>query len=77
VVLLSQLGPILGSAVDTWATVFVAVGTVGAVAYALFRDLFVVPAEGQGSILSLTRLETMRSSSGRRQDSSQRMSGCG
>jgi hypothetical protein len=34
---------ILGSAVDTWATVFVAVGTVGAVAYALFRDLFVEP----------------------------------
>jgi hypothetical protein len=37
------LHPILGSAVDTWATVFVAIGTVGAVAYALFRDLFVVP----------------------------------
>lgn len=34
---------ILGSAVDTWATVFVAIGTVGAVAYALFRDLVVVP----------------------------------
>jgi hypothetical protein len=34
---------ILGSAVDTWATVFVAIGTVGAVAYALFRDLFVEP----------------------------------
>jgi len=33
----------LGSAVDTWATVFVAIGTVGAVAYALFRDLVVVP----------------------------------
>lgn len=27
--------------VDTWATVAVAIGTVGAVAYALFRDLFV------------------------------------
>jgi hypothetical protein len=37
------LNPVLGSAVDTWATVFVAIGTVGAVAYALFRDLFVVP----------------------------------
>jgi hypothetical protein len=41
------MGPVLafpiGSAVDTWATIFVAVGTVGAVAYALFRDLFVVP----------------------------------
>jgi hypothetical protein len=42
-VLLDQLQPIFGSAVDTWATVFVAIGTVGAVAYALFRDLFVVP----------------------------------
>ena len=38
----NHLRPILGSAVDTWATVFVAIGTVGAVAYALFRDLFVV-----------------------------------
>jgi hypothetical protein len=37
------LAVILGSAVDTWATVFVAIGTVGAVAYALFRDLFVEP----------------------------------
>jgi hypothetical protein len=43
VLLLDHLHPILGSAVDTWATVFVAIGTVGAVAYALFRDLFVVP----------------------------------
>jgi hypothetical protein len=34
---------ILGSAVDTWATIFVAISTVGAVAYALFRDLFVEP----------------------------------
>jgi hypothetical protein len=33
----------LGSAVDTAATVAVAVGTVGAVIYALFRDLFVLP----------------------------------
>lgn len=41
--LVDHLHPILGSAVDTWATVFVAIGTVGAVAYALFRDLFVVP----------------------------------
>ena len=41
--MLDHLHPFLGSAVDTWATVFVAVGTVGAVAYALFRDLFVVP----------------------------------
>jgi hypothetical protein len=40
---LDHLHPVLGSAVDTWATVFVAIGTVGAVAYALFRDLFVVP----------------------------------
>jgi hypothetical protein len=38
-----HLDLILGSAVDTWATVFVAIGTVGAVAYALFRDLVVVP----------------------------------
>jgi hypothetical protein len=33
----------VGSAVDTWATVAVAVGTIGAVVYALFRDLFVTP----------------------------------
>jgi hypothetical protein len=38
-----HLEAILGSAVDTWATIFVAIGTVGAVAYALFRDLVVVP----------------------------------
>jgi hypothetical protein len=37
------LDVILGSAVDTWATVAVAIGTVGAVVYALFRDLFVTP----------------------------------
>jgi len=37
-----HLAVILGT-VDTWATVFVAIGTVGAVAYALFRDLFVEP----------------------------------
>jgi hypothetical protein len=42
-VLLRDLQPVLGSAVDTWATVFVALGTVGAVAYALFRDLLIVP----------------------------------
>jgi hypothetical protein len=41
--LLDQLDLILGSAVDTWATVAVAIGTIGAVAYALFRDLFVTP----------------------------------
>jgi hypothetical protein len=40
---LRRLDLILGSAVDTWATVAVAIGTVGAVAYALFRDLFVTP----------------------------------
>jgi len=40
---LEHLRPILGSAIDTWATVFVAIGTVGAVCYALFRDLVVVP----------------------------------
>jgi hypothetical protein len=33
----------LGSAVDTWATVAVAIGTIGAVGYALFRDLVVAP----------------------------------
>jgi len=33
----------VGSAVDTWATVAVAIGTIGAVMYALFRDLFVTP----------------------------------
>jgi len=37
------LDAILGSAVDTWATVAVAIGTIGAVVYALFRDLFVTP----------------------------------
>jgi hypothetical protein len=42
-VLIDHFHPILGSAVDTWATVFVAIGTVGAVAYALFRDLVVMP----------------------------------
>jgi hypothetical protein len=41
--LLDHLRPILGSAVDTWATVAVAIGTVGAVLYALFRDVFVTP----------------------------------
>jgi hypothetical protein len=41
--MLGRVHPILGSAVDTWATVFVAIGTVGAVAYALFRDLVVMP----------------------------------
>jgi hypothetical protein len=34
---------VLGSAVDTWATVAVAIGTLAAVAYALFRDLVVTP----------------------------------
>jgi hypothetical protein len=43
VLLLDQLDPVVGSAVDTWATVAVAIGTIGAVAYALFRDLFVTP----------------------------------
>jgi hypothetical protein len=38
-----NLAVILGSAVDTWATVAVAIGTIGAVAYALFRDLVVTP----------------------------------
>jgi len=33
----------VGSALDTWATVAVAIGTIGAVAYALFRDLVVTP----------------------------------
>ena len=40
---LAQLSPTLGSAVDTWATVAVAIGTIGAVAYALFRDLIIAP----------------------------------
>jgi len=34
---------VLGSAVDTWATVAVAIGTIGAVLYALFRDAVVTP----------------------------------
>ena len=37
----TQLDPVLGSAVDTWATVAVAIGTIGTVVYALFRDYFV------------------------------------
>jgi hypothetical protein len=43
VLLRDHLDSILGSAVDTWATVAVAIGTVGAVVYALFRDLLVTP----------------------------------
>jgi hypothetical protein len=43
VLLRDHLHPILGSALDTWATVAVAIGTIGAVVYALFRDLFVTP----------------------------------
>lgn len=35
--------PVVASGVDTWATVAVAIGTLGAVAYALFRDLLVTP----------------------------------
>jgi len=42
-VLVRDLQPVLGAAVDTWATAVVAVGRVGAVAYALFRDLLIVP----------------------------------
>jgi hypothetical protein len=42
-VLLGHSGPILASAVDTWATVAVAIGTIGAVVYALFRDVVVTP----------------------------------
>lgn len=34
---------ILGSAIDTWATVGVAVGTIATVVYALFRDVIVLP----------------------------------
>jgi hypothetical protein len=42
-VLAGELNLVLGSAVDTWATVAVAVGTLAAVLYALFRDLVVAP----------------------------------
>ncbi len=42
-VVMQSLHTILGSAVDTWATVAVAIGTIGAVTYALFRDLVVTP----------------------------------
>src|SRR5215472_2018665 len=41
--LLDHHGAVLGSAVDTWATVGVAVGTIGTVVYALFRDVVVTP----------------------------------
>ena len=40
---LDHPGPVLGSAVDTWATVAVAIGTIGTVVYALFRDVFMAP----------------------------------
>ena len=40
---LDQLRSIVSSAVDTWATVAVAIGTVGTVVYALFRDAFMTP----------------------------------
>jgi hypothetical protein len=39
----SMLLLVVGSAVDTWATVAVAIGTIGTVVYALFRDAFVTP----------------------------------
>jgi hypothetical protein len=42
-VLVPLLDPVVGSTVDTWATVAVAIGTVGTVVYALFRDLIVTP----------------------------------
>jgi len=41
--LLDHHGAVLGSAVDTWATVAVAIGTIGTVVYALFRDVFIYP----------------------------------
>src|SRR5215471_15807942 len=41
--LLDHHGAVLGSAVDTWATVAVAIGTVGTVVYALFRDVLITP----------------------------------
>jgi hypothetical protein len=40
---LHVLDPVVASAVDTWATVAVAIGTIGTVVYALFRDLVVAP----------------------------------
>jgi len=40
---LDHLNLVLGFAVDTWSTVAVAIGTIGAVAYALFRDVVVTP----------------------------------
>ena len=41
--LLNHAGTVVGSAVDTWATVAVAIGTIGTVVYALFRDMIVTP----------------------------------
>jgi hypothetical protein len=76
-VLLDHFHPILGSAVDTWATVFVAIGTVGAVAYALFRDLVVVPRRRPKLDLRLAAPEAIRSSSGQQKDSTPRISGYG
>ena len=40
---LAHPGALLGSTVDTWATVAVAIGTIGTVVYALFRDVFMTP----------------------------------
>jgi hypothetical protein len=49
VLLLARLDPVIGSGVDTWATVAVAIGTVGtAVAYAVFRDYFVTARPRRG-----------------------------
>lgn len=76
-VLLDHFHPILGSAVDTWATVFVAIGTVGAVAYALFETSLWYPGEGPSLTFVLAAPEAIRSSSGQQKDSTPRISGYG
>jgi hypothetical protein len=74
-VLPPHLEAILGSAVDAWATIFVAIGTVGAVAYALFRDLVIEPGRrpeldlcfddtGDDLVVIATAGESMQSMSG-------------
>jgi hypothetical protein len=48
VLLLARLDPVIGSGVDTWATVAVAIGLGTAVAYAVFRDYFVTARPRRG-----------------------------
>jgi hypothetical protein len=75
-VVMQSLHTLLGSAVDTWATVAVAIGTIGAVTYALFRDLVVTPRRRPKLDLRFDHSGNDQSSSGKRRDSMQRLSAC-